>query len=797
MKNILFLLALLTSHAQAAESPCYFYGTVAKCFPVDGIYLDDHRSLRLGEDAPNGSNYVELIASGNLTENLTLTFPDVNPSLGQVISATDTLGALGWTNPGASTSYVDGRVNGLGSKSVADLVCHSNVTLSGIQTCDGQSTSGASRLLLMAQTDVTENGLWLNDDFLPWTRSFGWTGDLAAIQPGSLITVDEQGAGTSYQDTLWFGIGDGASTFNYRLVPTTASNMQLTASRALVTDSNSHLAAATTTTTEIGYVNGVTSAIQTQLNAKTTNPGTTTGDVFYCSDTATPCTVARRAIGSSGTVLHGGTTPSYSAVSMTADVTGTLPAGNGGTGITSLGSGVATWLGTPSSANLASAVTDETGSGSLVFGTAPVITLANGTGLPLTTGVTGTLPVANGGTGITSFGTGIATWLGTPSSTNLISAMTDETGTGQLVFSVNPILTTPNLGVPTAITLTAATGLPLTSGVTGILPLVNGGTGASAGSANVAFNALSPLTMLGDTLYGAGSGAGTRLGGNTTTTVKFLTQTGDGANSAAPSWAQVGITTGVSGLGIDMATFLATPTSLNLKTTVTDETGSGSLVFATAPTITLANGTGLPLTTGVTGVLPIANGGTNSATQNWVDLMTTQATIAGTKTFTGQLIGKGTATNDDAAAGYIGEILTANTGTDTNVGTTNQYFDAVNLTLTAGDWDVSGVLYVDRGTSTYTSVEVDAGIWAATGNSSTGLKKGCNFVSMTYGANILTFGTISDSTPITRVTSDGTNLAFCGTTASSTQVIRLKGLTHAYSGATPTYQAYIRARRVR
>lgn len=49
-----------------------------------------------------------------------------------------------------------------------------------------------------------------------------------------------------------------------------------------------------------------------------------------------------------------------------------LPA-SGGTGITSLGSGVATWLGTPSSANLAAAVTDETGSGALVFGTSPTL----------------------------------------------------------------------------------------------------------------------------------------------------------------------------------------------------------------------------------------------------------------------------------------------------------------------------------------------------------------------------------------------------------------------------------------
>jgi microcystin-dependent protein len=59
-----------------------------------------------------------------------------------------------------------------------------------------------------------------------------------------------------------------------------------------------------------------------------------------------------------------------------------LPA-SGGTGITSLGTGVATFLGTPSSANLLAAVTDETGTGALVFGTAPTISSANLTGTPV------------------------------------------------------------------------------------------------------------------------------------------------------------------------------------------------------------------------------------------------------------------------------------------------------------------------------------------------------------------------------------------------------------------------------
>jgi hypothetical protein len=70
-----------------------------------------------------------------------------------------------------------------------------------------------------------------------------------------------------------------------------------------------------------------------------------------------------------------GSSLAFGAVDLSSNqaVTGTLPVNQGGTGITSFGSGVATWLGTPSSANLAAAVTDETGTGALVFGTNPVI----------------------------------------------------------------------------------------------------------------------------------------------------------------------------------------------------------------------------------------------------------------------------------------------------------------------------------------------------------------------------------------------------------------------------------------
>ena len=60
--------------------------------------------------------------------------------------------------------------------------------------------------------------------------------------------------------------------------------------------------------------------------------------------------------------------------SGTITLTGTLGPGHGGTGITSLGGGIPAWLGTPSSANLAAAMTDKTGTGLLVFATAPTFT---------------------------------------------------------------------------------------------------------------------------------------------------------------------------------------------------------------------------------------------------------------------------------------------------------------------------------------------------------------------------------------------------------------------------------------
>jgi hypothetical protein len=147
----------------------------------------------------------------------------------------------------------------------------------------------------------------------------------------------------------------------------------------------------------------------------------------------------------------------------------------------------------------------------------------------------------------------------------------------------------------------------------GTVPLNKGGTGQTTKAP--AFDALQPMTTLGDTIYGGASGTGTRLAGNITTTKKFKTQTGDGVNSAAPAWGTIAATdlSGITNTQIDAAAAIVHTKLANI-TAASVLMGNASNI----PTATAITGDISLTSSGVTaysGTVPLLKGGTGQTTK--------------------------------------------------------------------------------------------------------------------------------------------------------------------------------------
>jgi hypothetical protein len=152
------------------------------------------------------------------------------------------------------------------------------------------------------------------------------------------------------------------------------------------------------------------------------------------------------------------------------------------------------------------------------------------------------------------------------------------------------------------------------------------------------------------------------------------------------------ISTGVSGLGTNVATFLATPSSANLAGAVTDETGSGALVFGTSPTVNNPTVTNYVETVVTIGTVTTSN--TISLTSGTVQTATLTASTACTFTMP-------TATAGKSFILLLKQAAATGNGTATFTGVKYGSAGVPTITATAGKMDI--LTFVADGTNWYGS----------------------------------------------------------------------------------------------
>lgn len=245
-----------------------------------------------------------------------------------------------------------------------------------------------------------------------------------------------------------------------------------------------------TAITTVGTITAGTWNSSTAIAANYGGTGQTSytiGDILYASGTTALSKLVGVATGNALISGGVGTAPSYGKIGLTTHISGTLAVGNGGTGLTTFTTGDVVYA---SATNTLAALAGVATGNALIsggIGTAPSYGK-----IGLTTHISGTLAIGNGGTNITTYATGDILYA---SAANTLSKLT--------IGGTNQILTVVG-GVPTW-------------------------ANAAAGFAN-------PMTTVGDIIYGAASGTATRLAGTTSATPSFLTSTGNGTSATAPTW---------------------------------------------------------------------------------------------------------------------------------------------------------------------------------------------------------------------------------------------------------------------
>ena len=355
------------------------------------------------------------------------------------------------------------------------------------------------------------------------------------------------------------------------------------------------------------------------------------------------------------------------------------------------------------------------------LGTPSAAVLTNATGLPVSTGVSG-------------LGTGVATALATPSSANFLATVTDETGTGALVFATSPTLVTPALGTPSVAVLTNATGLPVSTGISGL------GTGVATALATP-----SSANLLATVTDETGTGALVFATSPTFVMPTLGAATATSINGTSiPSSKTLVVST-------DKVSVLSATTSSELAGVISDEIGTGALVFATSPTLVtpnlgtpsaavLTSATGLPLTTGVTGALPIANGGTGATTKAAAFDALSPMTTAGDIIYGGVTNGTGTR----LAKGIDGQVLTLASGVPSwsNNGGFGVMSKAASYTITATDM---AKYLIFTGSTASQTITLPSAVTAGAGREIT-IK---NVASVSLNINATAGFLISDSTTTT------------------------------------------------